>query len=429
MTLSEDILHFVWKYRLYDIRRLNTMSGKTLRILDIGTHNHDAGADFLAARAVIADVEWVGNVEIHIRASDWGRHQHHKDEAYNSVIVHVVYEYDEAVYREDGTLVETLELKSLMPHHILPKYRELMSGMYWIPCERLIHLTPPFHLSQWLSRLLVERFEYKVSSIYALLAEQRGSWEDTCYIWMARCFGFKVNALAFEQLARSLPQLILAKYKRNPLAIEALFFGQAGMLENVDFEDDYPRELQREYSHLRRLQSLRPMDASIWKFMRTRPGNFPSIRIAQLAALCMRTVQLFSTIVEMKNPQALKALFDDLPINPYWEKRYRFDGTLSRHGSQLGGRSIDTLLINAVAGILFAYGKYIGKETYIYRAIALLENLKAEDNAVLKRFSTMGIQARQAAESQALLQMKAFYCDKKKCLDCGVGLQLIKHNE
>lgn len=429
MTLSEDILHFVWKYRLYDMQRVSTVSGKTLNIVDTGRHNHDAGADFLAARVVIADVEWAGNVEIHIRASDWERHRHHKDKAYNCVIVHVVYEYDKAVYREDGTLLETLELKSLIPAHILPKYRELMSGMYWIPCEKRIHRTSPFHLSQWLSRLLVERFEYRVSAIYSLLAQQRGSWEDTCYIWMARSFGFKVNAQAFEQLARSVPQSVLAKHKHNSLAIEALLFGQAGMLQDIDFEDDYPRKLQGEYEYLRKLHSLRPIDASVWKFMRTRPGNFPSVRIAQFAALCKRSVHLFSTIVDASEPHILKGLFDDLPINPYWQERYRFDSPLARHGCQLGARSVDTLLINSIAGILFAYGKYIGKEMYIYKAISLLESLKTEENAVLKRFSALGIQARQAAESQALLQMKAFYCDKKKCLDCGVGLQLIKHNE
>ncbi len=429
MALSEDILHFVWKYRLYDARGMCTVSGKALRIFDAGTHNHDAGADFLAARTAIGDVEWGGNVEIHIRASDWERHHHHKDKAYNSVIMHVVYEYDKAVYREDGTLLETLELKPLIPPHILPKYRELMSGMYWIPCEKLIYNIQPFHLSQWLSRLLVERLAQKVSVINALLAQQRGSWEDTCYIWMARSFGFNVNAQAFEQLARSLPQSVVAKHKHNPVAIEALFFGQAGLLEGMVFDDEYPQKLQREYDYLRKLYSLRPMDASTWKFMRTRPGNFPTIRIAQFAALCTRSIHLFATIVDTEGIHALKAWFDELPLNPYWLEHYRFDSPSPRHGCQLGSRSIDALLTNTVAGILFAYGKYIGREMYIYRVMALLESLKAEDNAVVKRFSALGIQAKQAAESQALLQMKTFYCDRKKCLDCGVGLQLIKHNE
>ncbi len=429
MTLSEDILHFVWKYQLFTTQDLRTQSSKPIRVIQVGNHNHHAGPDFMAARMVIEGVEWGGNVEVHVRASDWERHRHHRDNAYNNVVLHVVYEYDKPVYRADGTLLETLELKPRISSTVLPRYRELMSGMWWIPCEKLIHKVPSFHLSQWLSRLLMERFEHKISVIYETLDQQRGSWEDTCYIWMARSFGFKVNSQAFEQLARSLPQSVIAKHKHNRLAVEALFFGQAGMLEDRVFKDAYPQALQREYAHLRRLHSLQPMDAAIWRFMRTRPGNFPTVRIGQFAALCLRSTQLFATITGTTEIRSLKALFDELPINHYWQKHYRFDEPSAIRGNQLGERSIDALLINVVAGIMFAYGKYIGKETYIYRAIALLEELKAEDNAVLGRFSALGVNAAHAAESQALLQMKAFYCDKKKCLDCGVGLQLIKHDE
>ncbi|HWL00293.1 MAG TPA: DUF2851 family protein [Parapedobacter sp.] len=429
MALSEDILHFIWKYRLFALQNLCTQSGNSVRVIHAGTHNHDAGPDFLSARLVIDEVAWGGNIEIHIRSSDWDRHRHHHDKAYNNVIMHVVYEHDKTVYREDGTLLETLELKQRISASVLPKYREFMSGMWWIPCEKQIHNVPSFHLSQWLSRLLMERFEYKISIINALLDQQRGSWEDTCYIWMARSFGFKVNSDAFEQLVRCLPQSVIAKHMHSALAVEALFFGQAGMLEGQMFDDEYPQALQREYAHLRRLHSLQPMNVAVWRFMRTRPGNFPTIRIAQFTALYLRSTQLFAAITDARGTRSLKAFFDDLPINPYWLTRYRFDRPSSPHGTQLGESSVDTLLINAVAGIIFAYGKYIGKETYIYRAIALLEDLKAENNAVLKRFSALGVRASHAAESQALLQMKTFYCDRKKCLDCGVGLQLIKHNE
>ncbi len=429
MTLPEDILHFVWKYRLYPVQPLLTASGKPLLILNTGYHNHDAGPDFLAARIRIGDTEWAGNVEIHVPASDWYAHGHQRDKAYNNVILHVVYESDRTIYREDGTLLETLVLKPLIPIHVLPRYRELMSGMHWIPCERHIHLVSAFHRSQWLSRLAVERLETKVAAIFELLAKQQGSWQDTCYIWAARGFGFKINAHAFEQLARAVPLTLIAKYRCRSLAVEALFFGQAGLLENIRFSDAYARELQAEFRHLRKLHTLRPMDASIWRFMRTRPGNFPTIRIAQFAALCLRSVYLFSAIVEAQDLNELKSLFAELPVDRYWERRYRFEVASSPHGKQLGSRSIDNLLINVVSGILFAYGKYIGKEVYIYRATALMEGLKTEDNSILKRFSELGVHAEHAAESQALLQMKTFYCDKKRCLECGVGLQLIKHSE
>ncbi|SEL03381.1 Protein of unknown function [Parapedobacter koreensis] len=429
MALPEDILHFIWRYRLYRKQQVNTVSGKALMVLDAGTYNRDAGADFLAARMRIGDTEWAGNVEIHVRASDWNVHRHQFDKAYNNVILHVVYEYDRAIKREDGTLLETLELKPLVPAHILPRYRELMSGMYWIPCERLIHTVHPFQLSHWLSRLLIERFEQRIAAVFDLLAQQKGNWEETCYIWMARSFGFKVNTQVFEQLARSLPLHIVAKHKHRPIVVEALFFGQAGMLEGVDFKDAYPQSLQQEYRHLRRLHSLRPVDAHAWKFMRTRPGNFPTMRIAQFAALCLRVTSMFSKIIESKEIDGLKTWFDELPVHAYWQEHYRFDRPSSAHSAQLGVQSVNALLINTIAGILFAYGKYVGKEAYIYRAIALLERLKAEDNAVIKRFSALGIRPEQAANSQALLQMKAFYCDRKKCLDCGVGLQLIKYDE
>lgn len=429
MTLPEDLFHFVWKYRLYHAAQLSTVSKKTLVILDTGYHNRDAGPDFIAARLRIGETEWAGNIEIHVRASEWDAHKHDCDKAYNNVILHVVYEDDKVICREDGTYPETLVLKPLISQNILSKYRELMSGMYWIPCEKLIDRVPDFHRSQWLSRLLIERLEHKVSAIYELLTQQRGSWEDACYLWAARSFGFKVNALAFEQLARMLPQTLLAKHKHSPQAVESLFFGQAGLLEGPVFSDPYPRKLQQEYRYLRDLHSLVPMDASVWKFMRTRPGNFPSVRIAQFAALYLRSVHLFSAVIGAQDVAKLKALFTELPVDPYWTQHYRFDSPSSRHSSQLGTRSVDNLLINMVSGILFAYGKYIGKEAYIYRAVALLESLKAESNSVLTRFSVLGIQAGQAAESQALLQMKSFYCDKKRCLECGMGLQLIKYND
>lgn len=429
MTLPEKLLHFIWRYRLYRTVRLSTVSKKNLSIRDTGYQNHHAGPDFLAARIRIGDTEWAGSVEIHLRASEWNTHRHHRDKAYNNVILHVVYEDDKIICREDGTFPETLVLKPLIPKYVLSNYRDLMSGMYWIPCEKLVHRIPGFHRSQWLSRLLIERFEYRVSAIYELLSEQQGNWEATCYLWAARSFGFKVNAEPFEQLARSLPLTILAKYRHSQQNIEALFFGQAGLLEQPAFADTYPRKLQQAYNYLRRLHALTPLDASSWKFLRTRPGNFPSIRIAQFAALYIRTVHLFAALTDAENTNQLKAIFRELPVNRYWAGHYRFDVPSSRHGFQLGMQSIDNLLINMASGILFAYGKYVGKEMYIYRAVTLLEGLKTERNSVLMRFSTLGIRAEHAAESQALLQMKSFYCDRKRCLECGIGLQLIKNNE
>lgn len=427
MTLPENLLHLIWKYRLYRRSQLLAVSGNKLAILEVGMRNTDAGADFHAAKIRIGTTEWAGNVEIHWRSSDWNKHRHDHDPAYNSVILHVVYEHDQTVSRADGTIPETLELKSLIPKQVLPTYGSIMQGIHWIPCQQHIHVVEPLQLSQWLSRLLIERFEYRVATVYDLLAQQRGNWEYTCYSWMARSFGFKVNAQAFEQLAHRLPPMVIAKYRNRPLAIEALFFGQAGMLSEISFTDEYPIALQAEYAYLRKLHGLVPMDVTVWKYMRTRPGNFPSMRIAQFAALCQQLPQLFATISETATTESLIAIFNALPVKDYWKHRYRFDTPAAKHSNQIGARSITTILINAVAVILFAYGKYIGKEMYIYRAIALLEGLKAEDNAIIRGFSTLGVQVERAAESQALLQLKTFYCDRKKCLDCSVGMAVIKH--
>lgn len=429
MTLPENLLHFIWKYRLYRARSMHAVSGNALTVSDVGTHNFDAGADFQSAKIRIGTTEWAGNVEIHWRSSDWQLHQHHRDPSYNNVILHVVYEHDKTVNRADGTVLETLELKPLIPEHTLLKYREMMHGMHWIPCEKRIHTVSSFQLSQWLSRLLIERFEHRVKAVYDLLAQHRGSWEDTCYVWIARCFGLNVNAQAFEQLARVVPQDVVTKYKHRPLAVEALFFGQSGMLAETNFKDEYPAALQREYAYLSKLHSFLPIDKAIWKFMRTRPANFPSMRIAQFAALCLQSPHIFSAILHASDNEALKSLFKRLPVNNYWCRHYRFDTPAAEHGNQLGERSVNAMLINAVAVILFAYGRYIDKETYIYRAISLLESLKAEDNVIIRHFSALGVHARQAGESQALLQMKAYYCDRKKCLNCGVGLDIIKYRE
>jgi len=429
MTLPEDLFHFIWKYRLFRTTMLFTQSNKPLIIREIGVHNKDAGPDFIAARIRIGDTEWAGNIEIHVRASEWNLHGHQHDKAYNNVILHVVYDDDAMIYREDGTRLETLVLKPLIPSDVLSRYRSMMSSMHWIPCAKQIVHVPQVYKSQWLSRLLIERMEHRVKAIYELLAQQRGSWEDTCYLWAARCFGFKVNALAFEQLARSLPYATLAKYRQNQKAMEALLFGQAGLLGEASATEPYPRDLRKEYHYLRDLHALTPLSVSTWKFLRTRPSNFPTLRIAQFAALLNTRASLFASIVDVPDAEQLKIWLSSLPVNPYWEHHYRFGEPSATHGCQLGTSSVNNLLINLASGILFAYGKYIGKETYIYAAVDLLESLKAESNAVLDRFSALGFQAHHAGESQALLHLKNVYCDKRRCLECEIGLQIIKHTE
>lgn len=424
--MSEDILHFIWKFRLYNGHRMHTVSGQGLSIHEVGLHNQDAGPDFLNAKIRIGDTEWVGNVELHIRSSDWTLHKHQLDKAYNSVILHVVYEHDKAVPREDGSAPETLELKPILHDYTLSRYREMMSDMYWIPCEKLLHEVPEYQVRSWLSRLIIDRMETKVAAVYELLGQQKGDWEAVCHLWLARSFGTNINAAAFEQLARIVPLSLIGKHRHEPKMVTALFFGQAGFLAELVSDDPYAIELREAYGYLQKLHALRPMDASVWKFLRMRPANFPTIRIAQYAALVSKVNSLFSKMLDADEPKEIKRILETLPVDPYWETHYRFGEPSATRSPQLGEEAKDTIIINAVAVILFAYGRYIDKEVYIYRSIALLESLKPEKNGVIRRFAGLGVPVSNASDTQSLLQMKRFYCDRKKCLACSLGLHIIK---
>lgn len=429
MSVAEDILHFAWKYRLYQPAPLATACGEQLVVLGVGVHNTDAGPDFSQSRVRIGDTEWVGSVELHVRSSDWTKHRHQHDKAYNNVILHVVYEHDGDVCREDGTVPPTLELRDIILPDVIQRHRQMMSGMYWIPCERQLHTVPPIKTDHWLDRMLVERLESRMEQLVALLDQCQGSWEEVTYRWMARAFGFKVNAGAFEQLAQQVPLGLFEKHRADPILVDALYFGQAGLLAEESSTGMYPRQLLREYRHLQKLHGLTPLEGSQWKFLRMRPANFPTQRIAQFAALLMHRGRLFADMIAVSDVREIRTWFTGLPVHPYWQEHYRFGGRPTRHSGQLGDDSISLLLINVVAVILFSYGKYVGKELYIYRAVALLEGVRSEQNAVLQRFAELGIHALAASTSQALLQMKTSYCDKKRCLECGIGTHIIKQNK
>lgn len=427
MLFTEDLLHYVWKFRLFPQQGLETVNGDSIDIISVGLHNKHAGPDFDNVKIKVGDTIWVGTVEMHMRSSDWELHHHQLDKAYNNVILHVVYQHDKQITRTDGTVVPVLALQNLIPDTTTLKYQQLMQDPAWIPCHNQLAKVNDLYVKTWLSRVLIERFEERSKIIYALLLETKGSWDDVFYITIARSFGFKVNALPFELLAQSLPQQILAKHKDNALQIEALLFGQAGFL-NEDWNDDYPNKLKTEYLFLQKKYSLMPLDRYLWKFMRLRPQNFPTLRIAQFAALIVKSNHLFSQILDINDIQQLRKLFDELPINPYWQTHYRFDAKSTRFSNHLGEQSITSLLINTVSLFLFAYGKQIGDEQYINRAITLLEKLPAEANQTINRFKGIGIKIDRAYTSQALLQLKSYYCDKKRCLHCGIGMKLLNYN-
>lgn len=424
MNISEDLLYYLWKFRLFNLENLKTVDGEPVEIISTGHQNKDAGPDFEEAKIQIGGTLWAGSVEMHTKSSDWNNHQHTQNKAYNNVVLHVVSEYDTPVYRNNGTEIQTLELKNRIPNSILFNYKDLMQNMYWIPCENKMGGLDKIHINSWLSRLLIERLEEKSNQVLNLLEEYKGSWDDAFYITIAKNFGFKTNSLPFELLAKSLPQQILAKHKNNKLQTEALIFGQAGFLSE-SHDDEYYKTLQAEYSFLQKKHQLNPLEVYIWKFLRLRPNNFPTMRLAQFAALVSKSNHLFATVLELEDKKDLFALFQNLPISSYWEIHYLFGKVSGESSKQLGKQSINNILLNTVALFLFSYGKYIGNDNFVKRAIQLLENLPLETNYIINRFIEIGLKPGGADISQALLQLKKNYCDQKKCLSCGIGIKLL----
>nr|WP_294899376.1 DUF2851 family protein [uncultured Pedobacter sp.] len=427
MPSSEAILHFIWKYKLFNLLGLHTTDELPVQILHTGIHNMDSGPDFFNGKIKIEETIWAGNIEIHLKSSDWLKHKHQSDKAYDNVILHVVWEHDAPIYRTDGTLLPVLELKKSVPLSVLENYDKLIANNYWVPCEAQLPFVDDFTKSQCLDRMLTERLEDKAIAIVDIYQNTNNSWEDTFYIVLAKCFGFKVNALPFELLAKNLPQLILAKHKDSPLQIEALIFGVAGFLD-FSFEDDYPQELRKEFQFLRAKYNLSVLDVSLWKFSKTRPDNFPTVRLAQLAGLVLQSQHLFSKIISIKNKKDFGKLFTDLAINSYWKTHFRFDKIAENKAVSLGVGSIDNLIINAIAPLLFFYGKQTGAKEFTDLALDLLLEIKPEENQIVKGFRQRGLIAANAFDTQALIHLKKSYCDVKKCLNCGIGLKIIKQN-
>jgi hypothetical protein len=426
MLFTEDFLHYIWKFRLFERENLQTVDGEELEIFSAGLHNSDSGPDFHNARIRIGDTVWAGNVEVHLSASDWQKHKHTHDGAYDNVILHVVYRNDAPLFLPNGRKVPTLELQNRISEELYNKYHKLVFGnQSFIPCEAGIATVDGLTMQNWLTRVLVERMEKRSVNVAEALALNKGDWEETFYQFLAANFGFKVNALPFELMAKSLPQLILAKNKNNAMQIEALIFGQAGFLEG-EFKDEYPLKLQKEYGYLRKKYNLKPVENHLWKFMRLRPQNFPTIRLAQFAALIVQSNHLLSKILEIKEVKALRGLFTEIKVNEYWEDHYRFDVQSKPSSKNMGDGSVDILLLNTVALFLFSYGKQHQQQYYISRSLKLLENLPAEKNNIITDFVNLGVKIDTAFESQALLELKNNYCNYKKCLQCGVGNKILK---
>lgn len=417
--MREAFLHYLWRTQRLEISDLHTTEGERLEILHFGTHNPHSGPDFTNVRLRIGDTVWAGNIEMHLQASEWLAHGHQHDRAYDNVILHVVLEEDQPVTRANGERIPCLEVKNLVPPKLSATYLKLLHNEHWIPCQHHFFQVADLTKTLWLERLLIERLEQKTGAIAQLLQNNGNNWEETFYQALARSFGTRVNGEPFELLATSTPFLTLMKHKNSLRQIEALFFGQAGLLDQ-EFEDDYPNLLKREYAHLRHKYNLTPMLGESWKFMRLRPANFPTIRIAQFATLLFQTNHLFSKMLAAADIHELENMFE-LKLSNYWLTHYIFDKESKKSQKKLGAGTIHLLIINTIAPFLFLYGKWRDDHRYQDRAFQLLEQIPPEQNHIIGHWQELGMKPCSSYQTQALLQLKNQYCDQKRCLDCAIG--------
>lgn len=431
-VMVEELLHYCWKHRLFPLTELQTTEGLPIEIIDSGLHNRHAGPDFFNAKMKIGRTLWVGNVEIHDKSSDWYRHGHDCDSHYDNVILHVVRQTDAVVRTSDGKQLPQLQLE--VPPSIEKNYRQLLLTDSYPPCYRVVPGLSKLTLHAWMSALQTERLEQQTEAIKQRVANCGGSWEGGYFATLARNYGFGINGDAFETWAKVVPLQAVAHHRDNLFQIEAIFLGQAGLLEveriPERYRDDALKEgyfgkLRNEYRYLAHKFSLQPMDAGLWRFLRLRPQNFPHIRLAQLANLYYQQKTGIAALIDCETVKEVQELLCS-KVTPYWQTHYMFGSASDKQTKNLSSQSLRLLLINTAVPMLFAYGRYLGNESLCDRAFLFLEQLKAEDNHIIRMWNECGIDVKSAADSQALIQLKNNYCDRKDCLRCRIGYEYLK---
>ena len=424
--MTEAFLHYVWQNRLFDFLNIQTTEHDSIEIIFPGYHNTDAGPDFKQAVIRIADMKWAGDVEIHIKSSDWYRHKHQTDEKYKSVILHVVYENDVDVERMQGEYYPTLELKDRIPPKMLVQYQRLVDSLEIISCESYLPVIDELTIQSQMSSAVMDRLLRKQEGVLRVLSQCQYDWNETLYRQLAANFGFKTNAGAFELLSKSLPLKILSKHSDSSLQINALVFGQAGMLEAPHI-DAYYDCLKYEYDYLRYKYQLVPIGVHHWNLLRLRPPNFPCVRLAQFASLLHRfSSELLSEFVNHSSVEYLSGVFS-VEADDYWKTHYHFGKeTMLTHSVSLGTTAVNLLLINTVIPVLFAFHRFSGNEHYLEETVQMLEQLPFEDNKLTRVYKTTPIPRKTAFDSQSLIEMFEHYCKEKRCLDCSIGEYIIK---
>ncbi|MDR1668142.1 MAG: DUF2851 family protein [Bacteroidales bacterium] len=423
--MTEDFLYYIWQQRLFFQEDIRTADGEQVSVVRTGIRNSHAGPDFTDAHIKIGDTLWVGCVEIHLRSSDWEKHGHHTDAAYNNVILHVVYQHDADAYNAFRMKIPVMTLH--FDSRYYENYLSLTDSKDDIACRNKVGLIDAFSRMNWTERLAVERLEQKSNAILQTYRATGHDWAETFYRQLARSFGFSLNALPFESLAKSLPLHILLKHRDRLYQLEALLFGQAGMLNDEIPDSEYHASLRREYLFLRQKYQLTPIEPFLWKFLRLRPVNFPTVRIAQFAALTHRNEHLFSRIIYSGDIRTLEQAFKP-EVSPFWENHYVFGKTSEKRKKTFGKTAFLSVMINTVVPLLFVYGKERGGEKEYMQAIELLEQLPAEKNSILSQWESLGFDNRNAFTSQALLHLKNEYCNVRRCLHCAFGNAIVGKN-
>lgn len=423
--MKEKLLHFIWKLKLFSTEKICTSKGKNIEILSIGTENLNTGPDFLNAKIFINSQLWAGNVEIHVNSSDWYIHEHEIDKNYDSVILHVVWEHDVEIFRKSNEVIETLELKRYISGDLLAKYNKLFNKTRrWINCENDILTIDSFTFTNWLERLYFERLEQKSIQIHQILKSTNNNWEQTLFVLLAKNFGFHVNSDAFMSFANSFDFSILRKCSSSLRQLEALFMGQAGLL-NDEVECEYYEELKAEYNYLKHKFKLVSISKNEIQFFRLRPNNFPTIRLSQLAKLYYTCQNLFSQVFDLRAVDGYYELFK-VSTTEFWETHYTFEKQSKKKVKSLSKSFIDLLLINTIIPLKFVYLKSIGKSDFI-DLMRLIEEIKPEKNSIISKFNDLKIETKSAFKTQSLLQLKNEYCNQQRCLECAIGSSLLKN--
>ena len=428
----EILLHYCWKHKLWPPEGLTTTDGQRVEVIDPGLHNHNAGPDFFNAKVKIGGTLWVGNVEIHDRSSDWYSHGHQNDARYNNVVLHVVGEANRDVVTEEGQFVPQAVMT--VPQQVNDNYRELLHTDQYPPCYKIIPQLTRLTMHSWMAALQTERLEQKTEAIRRRAADADGSWEQAFFVTLARNYGFGINGDAFEEWARHISLSAAGKHRDDLFQVEALFLGQAGLLaeeaiperyREAAHSEGYFTRLQNEYLYLQHKFGLQPMDYRMWRFLRLRPQNFPHIRIAQLARIYHERRVSLSALVEQKDAVGLCNLLRT-QVTPYWETHYTFGSESVRTQKHLSPASLNLLIINTCVPMLFAYGRHLMREELCDRAFDILEQLKPEQNHIVRMWSECGLEVQTAGDSQALIQLKRQYCERRDCLRCRIGYEYLR---